>query len=331
MWRMPEVLVLTHAEVERLLPMAECIELMADALRALSRGEAQQPLRSVFRPPGAAGLLACMPAYRGGPEPVFGLKAIGVFHGNPERGLDAHQGSVLLFDGETGTLRALVNASAITAIRTAAVSAVATRVLAREDAGDLAILGAGVQARSHLEAMALVRPLRRVRVASRRLEHARAFADAQRSLFPVEAVATVEEAVTGADLIVTATSAAEPIVKREWLATGAHLNVVGASIPDRREVDGATMAAARVFVDRRQSAESEAGDYLLAVHEGAIPRGHIRAELGEVLTGVAPGRAAPGEITLFKSLGLAVEDLWSAAHVYHRAQETGAGTRVAFS
>ena len=326
---MPRILVLTNDEVARLLTMATCIELMAEALAGLARGQAEQPLRLVVRPPGAAGVMALMPAYRGGSAPAFGLKSIGVFPGNLERGLDSHQGALMLFDGDTGELRALLNASEVTAIRTAAVSAVATRVLAREDAGDLAILGSGVQARSHLVALALVRRLRRVRVASLRFNRARAFAAEQGGHgFPVEAVATAEEAVRGADLVVTATSAAEPVLRGEWIGPGTHLNVVGASLPDRREVDGATMAAARVYVDRRESAENEAGDYRLAVGEGAIPKDHIRAELGEVLIGKAPGRSGPDEITLFKSLGLAVEDLWSAAYLYERAREAGGGAWV---
>jgi ornithine cyclodeaminase len=327
-----QVLILTHADVERLLPMAECIELMGAALAALAGGEAYQPLRMIVRPPGAAGVMALMPAYKAAPEPAYGLKAIGVFPGNPEKGKDAHQGTVMLFSGETGELLAMMNASAVTAIRTAAVSGVATRLLAREDAGDLAILGAGVQARSHLEAMACVRRLRRVRVASRRAEHARALAEeaARRHAFPVEAVDSAEAAVRGSDLIVTATSSPEPVLRREWIAPGAHLNVVGASVPTSREVDTATMAAARLFVDRRESTLNEAGDYLLAARDGAIGPGHIVAELGELLTGAAAGRRSPDEITLFKSLGLAVEDLASAERVYKNAQAAGAGTRVAF-
>jgi ornithine cyclodeaminase len=326
-----KVLVLTNAEVESLLPMAECVDLMAEALSELARGRAHMPLRLVFKPPAAAGLLASMPSYRGGDRPVFAVKTVGVFHGNAARGVDTHQGSVAVFDGETGELRALVNASAITAIRTAAVSGAATRALAREDAGDLALLGAGVQARSHLEAMATVRKLRRVRVASLRPERARAFAADAKAPCRVEAVATAEEAVRGADLVVTVTSAAEPVVRREWLGAGTHLNVVGASLPDRREIDGATVAAARLFVDRRESVENEAGDYLLAVREGVIPgAGHIQGELGEVLTGAAPGRVSRDEITLFKSLGLAVEDLWAADYVYRRAAERGVGTEVDF-
>ena len=260
------------------------------------------------------------------------MKLVGVFPGNVAQGKDAHQGAVVLFSGLTGEPLAFVNASAVTAIRTAAVSGVATRLLAREDAGDLALIGASVQAATHLEAMACVRRLRRVRVASRDPERASAFVarSRERFSFPIEAVSSVEEAVRGADLVVTATSSATPVLRREWVAKGAHLNVIGASLPDRREVDGATMAAASLFVDRRESTENEAGEYLLALREGAIGAGHIRAELGDLLLGRHPGRTAQGEITLFKSLGLAVEDLAAAALVYRRAQAAGTGQQVDF-
>jgi ornithine cyclodeaminase len=310
--------------------MPDCIEAMADVLRALSRGEALQPLRSILRPDGAPGLMAVMPSWRGGGEPVFGIKVVGVFPGNLGKGMDAHQGAVLLFSGETGEPLAAVNASAVTAIRTAAVSGVATRTLAREDAGDLALVGASVQAATHLEAMACVRRLRRVRVASRDPARARAFADrhAARCPCPLQAVASVEEAVRGADLVVTATSSPVPVLKGAWVAEGAHLNVIGASLKDRREVDGAAMAAARLFVDRRESTENEAGDYLLALREGAIGSGHILAELGEVLEGRHPGRTSGAEVTLFKSLGLAVEDLAAAALLLRRAREQGQGAWV---
>jgi ornithine cyclodeaminase len=326
------ILILNHAEVERLLPMGECVEAMAGTLAALSRGEAHQPLRMVVRPPDARGLLGLMPAYRGGEQAIYGLKAVCVFPGNSAIGKDAHQGGVMLFSGATGELLALMNASAITAIRTAAVSGVATRLLAREDAGDLAILGAGVQARTHLAAMACVRQLRRVRVASRSLESARRFADAMAaySPVPIEALASAEDAVRDADLIVTATNAAAPIIRREWLAPGAHINAVGSSIPTTRELDSATMAAAGLFVDRRESTLNEAGDYLFAQREGAIGPEHIRAELGELLLGSRPGRASPDEITVFKSLGLAVEDLAAAEHIYRKAQAQSAGTWVEF-
>jgi len=171
-----KVLIFSHDDVTRLLPMTECIEVMDEALRSLAQGEVTLPLRTILKPAGVKGVLAQMPAFRAGAQPVFGLKAICVFPGNASIGKDAHQGGVMLFSGETGELLAIGNASAITAIRTAAVSAVATRTLAREDAGDLAIIGAGIQARSHLEAMACVRSLKRARVASARLAHARQFA-----------------------------------------------------------------------------------------------------------------------------------------------------------
>lgn len=324
-----KLLVLSAADVARLLPMAACIDVMAGALADLARGSVEQPLRTVLKPAAAPGLMAFMPAYRAG---AFGVKVVGVFHGNAARGMDSHQGAVLLFDGATGEPLAAMNASAVTSIRTAAVSGLATRLLANAGAGDLAILGAGVQARSHLVAMACVRPLRRVRVASHSLEGARRFASemAGESPVPIEAVASPEQALRGADLVVTATSAAEPILRREWIVDGAHLNVVGASLPTRREVDGATIGAAALFVDRRESAENEAGDYLLAVREGAAPAGCIRAELGEVVIGAKPGRTSPGQITLFKSLGLAIEDLAAAQHLYARACAAGSGTAVDF-
>lgn len=316
------VLVLSEADVRKLLPMEECIELMAEALAALERGEMSMPLRSVFRPPEAGSLMGLMPAHR--IHAAYGLKAICVFPENPQRGLDAHQGAVLLFDGETGELRAAINASAITEIRTAAVSGVATRLLAREDARTLAILGAGVQARSHAAAMAAVRDFDSVRIWSRTREHAQALA----SEIDGESVSTTEEALEGADVVCTTTTAREPIVRREWLAPGAHVNAVGSSIPTTRELDTATMAAAALFVDRRESTLNESGDYLLAAAEGAIGPAHIRAELGELLTGKAEGRTSGGELTVFKSLGLAVEDLAAAEHLYGRAREEGAGTEV---
>ena len=305
---------------------------MADALSALTRGEAHQPLRTIFRPPDVKGVLAMMPTFRASPSPLFGLKAICVFPGNAAIGKDAHQGGVLLFDGGTGELLALVNASAITAIRTAAVSALATRLLARADAGDLAIIGAGVQARSHVRALACVRNLRRVRVAARRFASAQQFAQEMQPEFPfrIEPVESVAAAVRGADIIVTATTSRDPVLRREWISPGAHINAIGTFSPKAREVDTATMVDASLFVDRRESALNEAGDYLIAAAEGAIGPEHIRAELGEVLTGLHPGRTASGEITIFKSLGTAVEDLAAAAHVYQNARSQNAGTSVEF-
>ncbi len=329
---MTKILVLTHDEVEELLPIRECIPVMAEALAELARGNAYQPLRMVITPPGAAGDMALMPSYRSGERAAYGVKTVCFFPENPSKGLDSHQGSVMLFSAESGELMALMNASAITAIRTAAVSGVATQLLAREDAGELAIIGTGVQARTHIEAMACARPIKRVRVASRDFRHARSFAEefSLRYSFPIEPVDSVEAAVRGADLIVTATTAAEPILKRGWVSAGAHLNVVGSSIPTTREVDSATIAASSLFVDRRESTINEGGDYLFALREGAIGPDHIKAEVGEVLVGAKPGRTSPDEITVFKSLGLAIEDLASADYLYRKAKENQKGTWVEF-
>jgi ornithine cyclodeaminase/alanine dehydrogenase-like protein (mu-crystallin family) len=304
-------------DVHRLLPITDCIEAMAQVLAELARDRLHNPLRSVMRPPDAPTLLGLMPAHRGGDDPLYALKAVVIAPDNPARGLDAHQGFVALFDGVTGLVRGLVDASAITAIRTAAVSAVATRTLAREDARTLAILGAGAQARAHLEALRVARPFDRAVGWSRTTR-----------LPGVEEAATAEEALRDADVVVTATTAREPIVRREWLKAGVHVNAVGSSIPTTRELDTATMAAAALFVDRRESTLSESGDYLLAARDGAIGPEHIRAELGEVLIGAAPGRASDDELTVFKSLGLAVEDLASAELVLRRAELEGAGAVV---
>lgn len=301
--------IFSEHDVHRLLTFEACIRVMEDALAALARGEVHQPLRSVIRAEGAAGFFGLMPSYHRN----YALKEVCVFPDNPKRGLDTHLGAVLLHSGETGELLAIANASAITAIRTAAVSAVATKLLARKDASVLAVLGAGVQGRSHMAAIPLVRDIREVRVFSR---------DAAKCT-----AGSAEEAVRGADIIVTATSSREPVLKREWIKPGAHINAVGSSIAAARELDGATVAATSMFVDRRESTVNESGDYLFALREGAIagPQ-HIRAEIGDILIGKAKGRTSADEITLFKSLGLAIEDLASVRYLY----ETGGGVQVDF-
>ena len=328
-----ELLVLNGEQVAELLPMPECIKVMRDALAALARGEALVPLRTIMRVPGVSGFLGLMPGYispRAGQEGALGMKAVSVFPGNAQRGIDTHQGAVLLFEADTGRLSALMDGAAITAIRTAAVSGVATDVLARPDASELAILGAGVQARTHIEAIAAVRPLRRVRIWSRNAEHAAALAAELRRRFgfPIEAAPSAEAAVREADIVATVTASPEPILQREWLKEGVHINAVGSSIPTSREIDTATMVAARLFVDRRESALAEAGDLLIAMGEGAVKGDHVQAELGEVIIGKNPGRRSPRELTLFKSLGLAVEDVASAAYIARRARETGTGQTV---
>ncbi|MBZ0300332.1 MAG: ornithine cyclodeaminase family protein, partial [Anaerolineae bacterium] len=316
LWEEPvEILVINAAQVRELLPMRACIDVMGDALQALSRGEAQNPLRSLMGLPDRRGLLALMPSFMGD---AMGVKVISVMPGNHGTEYDSHMGAVMLFEATYGRPLALIDASEITAIRTAAVSGVATRLLAREDAGDLAILGTGVQADSHLEAMLEVRPIRRVRVWSRHADHRAQFAARTQERYgvAVEPAEDAESAVRGADLICTATSSSEPVLKGAWLNAGAHLNVVGASVRTAREVDSDAMQRAELFVDRRESTLNEAGDVLIPKQEGLIGDDHIRAELGDVLLGTHPGRTSPEAITLFKSLGLAVEDLASAQWIY---------------
>jgi ornithine cyclodeaminase len=322
------VLVLGHADVSRLLPIGECIDVMRDTFRKMAKGEVFQPLRSHIQPWDAKGLLGTMPAYRSGNPSAYAVKVISVFPDNPSRGMESHLGAVLLFSAETGELQCMANAAAITAIRTAAVSALATDLLARRDAGDLAIVGAGVQARAHIESISCVRRLARVRIAGRSAQRVRDLVSWARGYVtcPVGAVGTVEDAIRDSDLIVTVTNAHDPVLRRDWISDGAHINAVGSSVRTQREIDGATMAAARLFVDRRESTLNESGDYLMAVAEGSITRDHIVAELADVLIGASPGRRSDGEITLFESLGLAVEDLAAVEHVARKAAEQNAGT-----
>jgi ornithine cyclodeaminase/alanine dehydrogenase-like protein (mu-crystallin family) len=332
------LLVLSARDLPGLLPYPEAVTAMGEALAAHARGEAYQPLRTVTRPPGAAGLMALMPSYLPPPagqaaaEPGYGVKAICISPGNPALGKDAHQGVVLISSAETGEPLALVNASALTEIRTAAVSALATSLLARQDATELAVIGTGVQARAHIQALAACRELTGIRVAGREPGRARRFAADVATLVPVPVAAhdSAAGALAGAGIVVTATTSAVPVLEHGWLAPGAHVNAVGACLPQAREIDAATMAAAALFVDSRESAAHEAGDILLAMADGAIGTTGIRAELGEVITGQAPGREDDQEITLFESLGLGVEDLAAAAYAYRRARAAGAGTPVDF-
>jgi len=320
------VLVLSEHDVRRLLDMESCIEAMTEVLASLARGELFQPLRSIARPPEASSLLGLMPAYRGGAAPAYALKEIVVVPTNPARGLDTHMGGVLLHDGETGDLIAVMNASPVTEIRTAAVSAVATRALARPDAQRVAILGAGAQARGHVHAMRAVLDDPEIRIWSRRLEAAEELAaETGASVSP-----SPDAALFGAEVVCTTTAATEPIVEKRWLARGAHVNAVGSCFPTARELDAETVAHSSFFTDRRESCLNEAGDYILAAAEGAIGPDHIKAELGEVLAGMHPGREHEDELTVFESLGIAVEDLASAELVVRRAREQGVGEEVPF-
>jgi ornithine cyclodeaminase len=312
-------------EVRALLPMDVCIDLMGETLARLSAGRGQNPLRSVMSVGDGPDRFGLMPGALADPA-VFGIKMLSLFPGNSAAGLSSHLGLVALFEADHGRPVALLEASAITAIRTAAVSALATRLMARTDAGDLALLGSGEQAESHLEALRRVRRIRRVRVWSRNPQNASAFA--ARNGPGIEVCESVEDAVVGADLICTLTGARSPILNGALIGPGVHINAVGACIPVAAEVDTALVAKSRYAVDLRASAEAEAGEYLIARAAGAISSDHIIAELGEIASGAAVGRRSADEVTLFKSLGLAVEDLAAAAFILKAAGASGTGQVV---
>lgn len=325
-----EVLVVNQTDVERLLPMDDCIRVTAKAFEALANGDAINPHRLKLRLSDALGALSSMPAYLGDVH-TMGVKVISIFPGNQNTQYDAHQGAVLLFETTNGRLLAIIDATAITAIRTAAASGVATQVLARQDAEHLTLLGSGVQAHTHMTAMLhACATIKQVSVWSRTPDHARRFAQTEsiQHGVDVEPVTTVRQAITGADVICTTTAAQTPILMGEWIEPGTHINAVGSGTASRRELDTLAVVRSRLFVDTRESARTEAGDFLIPKQEGAIDDDHIQGEIGELLLGHVPGRTSPDEITLFKSTGLAIEDVASAHHVYQRALEQNLGTPI---
>ncbi|MCE9601484.1 MAG: ornithine cyclodeaminase family protein [Gemmatimonadetes bacterium] len=325
-------LIVTHDDVERLLPMPACIDLMAEALASTARGGALLPLRQLITLPGGQNLFGVMPAMLTGADGsnAVGAKVITVFPGNAASAYDSHIGVVLYFDDVHGRLLAIVDASAVTAIRTAAVSGLATRLLALPNASDLAILGAGVQAMTHLEAMLAVRPIGRVRLWSRGAERCIAFAGWAEKRFgvKVEVCDSAEAAVRGAQVVCTVTASREPVLRGAWLSPGVHVNAAGAALPTARELDTQAVVQSRLYVDRTESALREAGDFLIPRSEGAIDDAHILGELGALVTGTLRGRESDTDRTLFKSLGLAVEDVAAARFIHERALADGSGTWV---
>ncbi|MEA3140790.1 MAG: hypothetical protein QOK23_2959 [Gammaproteobacteria bacterium] len=326
-----EIRILRGSEVRQLLPMGECIDLMQRTMIAVSEGRVVLPLRSILAMPKDRGMMGVMPGYLAEPE-CFGVKLISLIPRNKPPLYSSHLGLVLLFEAEHGQPIALLDAAEITAIRTAAASGLATRLLARPDAGDLALLGAGEQASSHLAAMLSVRPLRRIRVWARDRDKARLFAEAQSTLHHVsiETSATAREAIAGADIICTTTKAREPIVLGDWLSPGVHVNLVGSSIATAAEVDTPAVAKARFFVDCRNSTVNEGGEYLKALQAGAITPSHILGEIGEVANGSKQGRCSPLDITVYKSLGIAPQDLASAHYIFEKARAAGIGQVIDF-
>lgn len=308
------------------LTMPDLISAMEGAVVAYSAGQVTQPVRTVLEVGPDRAYFGLMPAALDGLSAV-GAKLVTVWPRNHERGLPSHLATIVLLDHETGAIAALLDGRYITEARTAAVSAVSAGHLARKDARVLAILGSGVQARSHLEALRLVRDLTEVRVWSPKVAHRETFARemSAASGLPVQAVISPGAAVRDADLVVLATSSRTPVLDADDVSAGAHVMAVGACRPDQREMPTALVARARVYVDSRAGALQESGDLLIPIAEGAFTAGHIVAEIGEVVTGRAPGRLSRGDVTIFKSLGMAVEDVVAARLVVERARAGGVG------
>ncbi|MGE5814216.1 MAG: ornithine cyclodeaminase family protein [Acidobacteriota bacterium] len=318
-------IVLSEADVQQLLRMPALIDAMETALRSFSAGEVVQPLRTVISVGDRMTFFGVMPAFQQKPA-ALGTKLVTVYPTNASKGLPTHLATILLMEPTTGELLAVLDGRYITEARTAAVSAASTRALARKDASVLAILGSGVQAESHLEALALVRTLSEVRVWSPTAERRHAFAQQHRDAAPkVTASDSARDAVAGADLIVTATSSPRPILESPWISPGAHICAVGACRPDMRELDTELVTRSRVYVDSRAGALAEAGDLVMPIEEGRWTADRIVGELGELFAGRVAGRTSQDEITLFKSLGMAVEDVAAADLVYRRAAEVGLG------
>jgi len=315
-----QMLVLSGSAVSSVLGYTECADAMRAALIARANGEVFQPLRTVLKPDRADGLMVLMPSFQAGTDAGYGLKAICVTPGNPSRGLDSHQGIVLLSSSKTGEPLAVLNASALTEIRTAAVSAVATDVLASREADVLAIIGTGVQARAHLRAIASTRPLAQIRVAGRTLEKATKFLaelgpeiTASTKLI---GCASVQQAVEGANIIVTATNSTEPVLRREWLTPGVHINAVGGDCPGKTELHRDILLRSDIFVEFPPQTRIEGEIQQLDAD-------HPVTELWQVMTGQAPGRKAPEQITLFDSVGFATEDFSALRYVRDQLQATG--------
>jgi ornithine cyclodeaminase len=307
------MIIVSADEVARLLPYADCIPLMREAMIALSQGRTRQMLRSILDlPDGRA--FGVMPGAML-EDGVFGAKLVSVYPDNLAKGGSSHQGVVALFDAATGAPSAILDAGEITAIRTAAASAAATDALARADAHNLAILGYGEQARRHLEAIKCVRRIERVTIWGRDFAKARAFGGI--------ACESVEEAVEGADIVCTVTAASDPILRSQWVADGTHINAVGSSRAGPSELDDALVARARFFADHEAGVRAQGAEYMSALAAGLIGEDHLLGEIGEVMAGTLPGRTSDADVTIYKSLGSIVQDLAAARHIVAQFAQLG--------
>jgi alanine dehydrogenase len=323
------MLILSEEQVRSLIDIEELIAVLEQAHIQYSTGKAVMPVRLVVPLPQIAGRITSMPGYLT-EDKALGMKVVTYFQNNPQENLPAILATVMLFSAATGKIIAVMDGSYITAIRTACASAMATRALANPEAPVLGILGAGVQARAHIQALCRVRQLNQIKLYSPSGTNA---ANIKRELEPVSRAAidvakSAEEAVRNSDLVVTATTAQQPILECAWLKPGAHINAVGSHRPDSREIDGPTVARSKVVVDSREAIMAECGDILLAIKEKSITEKHLHAEIGEVLAGTKPGRSSGDEVTLYKSVGIAIQDVATAQLIYHKALELKVGTNV---
>lgn len=327
--------ILSNADIAALLPMDQAIEVVDRVMRNVSAGGAQLPLRHVVPVGGTPSRLNLMGVMSGAisdPQ-CYGVKLVSLFPDNPSRGLSGHRGAVVLFEAETGGAVAMMDAGLLTAIRTAAASAVATRALARPDARVLTIIGTGEQAEHHLAAMLAVRGLAEIRIIGRRPERVAEFAAQAGAHHPglrISHGTDARAAVAGADIICTVTNSATPVLMGEWLEPGQHLNIVGASMPAKREVDDAVVLRAALFCDYRPSLLAQAGEVVDMIAAGTITEAHLQGEIGAVLSGVLPGRQRADQITLFRSLGITAQDLAAAHHVLAGAEAQGRGQLLDF-
>jgi ornithine cyclodeaminase len=323
------LLVIDGATVEALVTAAEAIELAEGALRKTSSGIAHQDIRRTLDMPGMAGSCLSLMYASLSDQPHFGSKVLSVSPQNFEHGLPSHQGGVLLFEKEYGRPVALINGHAITGLRTPAATAVATRTLSRRESCELAVIGYGEQAERHIEAIASVRPITRVRVWGRDPKRASMFAEAQNEKgFRTEPFPAAKDAVAGADIVCTVTSAKFPVLQGEWLTPGMHINAVGASVAALQELDTECVVRSKIWVDYMPMAMTSASDLIEPLAKGVIDKSQIVGEIGAVLNGAAPGRRDVSEITLYRSLGVPAQDIELANFIYQKAKDLGLGTQV---
>ncbi|MFK5978110.1 MAG: ornithine cyclodeaminase family protein [Rhizobiaceae bacterium] len=325
------MIILSNEDVAILLPMKEAIEVIDRTMIDVSKGSATLPLRTAI-PIGSNNRMGIMPGAISNPA-CFGVKLISLFPDNSAKGLSSHRGALVLFDSETGGAVAMMDASLLTAIRTAAASGVATRALAREDATSLTIIGYGEQAEHHLDAMLSVRDIKQLHVAGRSAQKAVTFCEKAAQKYPFLKMTSgdnIQAAVEKADIVCTVTASPTPILLGDWIASGTHLNIVGSSIPTKREIDDKMVERAEIWVDYLPSTLAQAGEIIEMIDAGKITQGYIKGEIGSVLAGNLAGRTGTIDITLYRSLGVTAQDLASAHHITEQANARGMGQQVQF-